>query len=79
MYQYRHEDLLETIRIFMYGAVMGIFCLIYTSYCIVKGGTHVRGKGWVSKYTNPISYRINLILFFLLGFSMVISNFIFVR
>jgi hypothetical protein len=59
--------------------VIGLSLLVYAGFCMVKGGTHVRGKGWVSKFTNPIAYRVNQILFFLLGFSMIISNFIFVE
>ncbi len=59
--------------------VVGLLLLIYAGFCMVKGGTHVRGKGWVSKYTHPFAYRVNQIFFFLFGFSMIISNFIFVK
>ncbi|MBA46001.1 MAG: hypothetical protein CMB31_05385 [Euryarchaeota archaeon] len=57
--------------------IIGISLLIYAVYCMLKGGTHVRGKGWVSKYSHPISYRINQVLWFFLGLSMIFSNFIF--
>ena len=64
---------------FDFSLVIGLTLLIYAGFCMVKGGIYVRGKGWVSKYTHPISYRLNQILFFLLGFFMIISNFIFVE
>ncbi len=59
--------------------IIGVLLWSYASYCMIKGGTHVRGKGWVSKYTNPISYRINQVIYFVFGLFMMASNFIFVR
>ena len=56
---------------------IGLFCWTYGFVCLIKGGTHVRGKGWVSKYTNPKSYLINQLTYLILGAFMVISNFIF--
>jgi len=59
--------------------IFGILFWIYGVYCMIKGGTHAKGKGWVSKYTNPITYRINQTIYFFLGFFTFVSFFIFDR
>ncbi len=59
--------------------VIAVLFWIYAVYCMMKGGTHAKGKGWVSKYTNPITYRINQTIYLFLGFFSIVSFFVFDR
>ena len=59
--------------------IVGLLLWIYGIYCMIKGGTHAKGKGWVSKYTHPVTYRINQTIYLVIGFFTVVSFFIFNR
>lgn len=39
-----------------------------------KGGTHVRGKGWVTKEAAPKSYIFNQVMYDLLGIFMIFGS-----
>ena len=56
--------------------VIGVAMLIYVGYCISNGGTHVRGKGWVTKEEAPKSYLANQIIWALFGLSVIIGPFL---
>ena len=56
--------------------IAGVAMLIYAGYCISKGGTHVRGKGWMTKEEAPKSYIVNQVLYMILGFSFVFGEII---
>ncbi|MDP6906262.1 MAG: hypothetical protein QF440_02470 [Candidatus Thalassarchaeaceae archaeon] len=47
-------------------ALVAIFCLFYIAYCVSQGGTHLRGKGWVTKEEHPKSYYFTLFWYFVL-------------
>jgi len=49
------------------GPIIGLSVLTYVGYCSAVGGTHVRGKGWVSKEEHPKSYMVNQILYVIFG------------
>ena len=49
---------------------------IYVGYCSSKGGTHVRGRGWVTKSEAPTSYLINMVTCVIFGLLMIIGPFI---
>jgi hypothetical protein len=61
---------------FIPGVLVGLFCLGYAVFIFVKGGVHVRGKGWRTKSEAPKSYYFTLISMALIGLSMIIQSII---
>jgi len=55
-------------------------CFGYTSYCLINGGTHSRGKGWVTKEEAPKTFLFCMILYTVIGlgslFNFVYFNFL---
>ncbi|MBT60647.1 MAG: hypothetical protein CMA63_03730 [Euryarchaeota archaeon] len=49
------------------GLLIGTFCLGYVAYCVLKSGTHVRGKGWVSREEGPTTFMFSVGLYAVLG------------
>ena len=58
---------------------IGILLLIYAGFCWVKQGVHVKGKGWKSKEEMPKSFWFSIVLYLLIGLSMLVRNFLFPR
>lgn len=55
----------------IYWPIVGLILLAYAAYCWQNEGTHVKGKGWVSKEEAPKSYLFNQMVYFWLGLTMV--------
>ena len=55
------------------GPTVGGSMLIYAVYCMSAGGTHVKGRGWMTKEEAPKSYIFNQALYLLLGISFAFS------
>ncbi|HIF15696.1 MAG TPA: hypothetical protein EYQ85_00360 [Candidatus Poseidoniales archaeon] len=53
-------------------ALTGLICMGYAVFIFVKGGTHLRGKGWHTKKEAPKSYYFMLFLMLLIGLSSII-------
>jgi len=47
--------------------VVGSICLAYGAYCMLKGGTHFRGRGWLTKEEGPRGFIFSMALYFLIG------------
>jgi hypothetical protein len=58
---------------------IGFLLLIYAGFCWVKQGVHVKGKGWKSKEEMPKSFWFSIVLYLLIGLSMLVRNFLFPR
>ena len=55
----------------LWTSVIGIALLVYVGYCSSKGGTHVKGRGWVTKSEAPTSYLINMVTCVIFGLLMI--------
>ena len=55
-------------------ALTGLICMGYAVFIFVKGGTHLRGKGWHTKKEAPKSYYFMLFFMLLIGLSSIIST-----
>jgi hypothetical protein len=53
----------------IFNLVIGLFCLGYANYCFLNGGTHARGKGWVTREEGPKTFLFSMILYTLIGLS----------
>ena len=53
----------------IFNLVIGLVCLGYAYYCFLNGGTHARGKGWVTREEGPKTFLFSMILFALIGLS----------
>jgi hypothetical protein len=53
--------------------VTAIICLAYAAYCMLKGGTHLRGKGWVSREQSPKVFLFSMAIYSILGLLSIIS------
>ena len=51
----------------IYSLAIGLFCLGYANYCFLNGGTHARGRGWVTKEEWPKTFRFCMILYTFAG------------
>ena len=51
--------------------ILGLGMLVYVGYCASNGGTHVRGKGWVSKLEAPKTYVTTQVIWVLFGLSLM--------
>ena len=60
------------------GPIVGFLLLGYAIFCLIKKGTHVRGKGWQSKEQAPKLYVINQTIYLILGLLMLIGNLVFI-
>ena len=60
----------------LWTSVIGIALLVYVGYCSSKGGTHVKGRGWVAKSEAPTSYLINMVTCVIFGLLMIGGPFI---
>jgi len=58
----------------LFGPIIGVLLLIYAGFCMFKGGTHVRGKGWVTKEAARKSYIFNQVMYYILGIFMIFGS-----
>ena len=49
--------------------VVGLFSLAYAAYCMLNGGTHHRGKGWLAREEAPRGFLFLIVLYLVLGLS----------
>ena len=52
---------------------------IYTLYCWIRQGTHVRGKGWKTKEEMPKTFYFSVGLYLILGISIFAANFLMIK
>ncbi|MEE3083172.1 MAG: hypothetical protein VX320_03655 [Candidatus Thermoplasmatota archaeon] len=53
----------------IFNLVIGLVCLGYAYYCFLNGGTHARGKGWVTREEGPKTVLFSMIFYALIGLS----------
>ncbi len=58
------------------GPAVGLVLLIYVGFCFAKGGTHVKGKGWMTKEEAPKTYIFSQVLYIILANSMIFGEFL---
>ena len=62
----------ERIATLIPSLIIPILFLGYATFIFVKGGVHIRGKGWKTKDEAPKTYYFMIILMVLLGIAGII-------
>ena len=57
---------------FLGSLFLGLCFLIYALYCYQNGGSHHKGRGWVTKDEAPKTHIFNMTLIFVIGLSQII-------
>ena len=52
--------------------IVALICLAYGIYCIRNGGTHHRGKGWLTREEAPKGFLFAMTIYFVLGLSSLL-------
>lgn len=55
------------------GPSFGLILILYATYCMLQGGSYVKGKGWMTKEEAPKTYIVNMCLVLILGGLMVLT------
>ena len=55
---------------FLGSLFIGLCFLIYALYCYQNGGSHHKGRGWVTKEEAPKTHIFQMILFIVIGIPM---------
>ena len=57
--------------------VVPIIMLIYSGFCWVKQGSHVRGRGWMTREEAPKTFWFSIFFYSIVGFAMLVVNYFF--
>ena len=57
---------------FLGNLFLGLCFLIYALYCYQNGGSHHKGRGWVTKEEAPKTHIFNMVLIIVIGLSQII-------
>ena len=57
---------------FLPSLFLGLCFLIYALYCHQNGGSHHKGRGWVTKEEAPKTHIFQMILFIVIGLSQIV-------
>ena len=64
----------ERIATLIPSLIVPILFLAYATFIFVKGGVHVRGKGWKTKDEAPKTYYFMIIFMGILGVAGIVTT-----